>query len=63
MHHYYHDPNKLDLSVLRSDAENRARGRGIHQRHPSDSIIHFHAHGVQCGTQGCETYKVQGVTE
>jgi hypothetical protein len=42
LHHYYYDPEKLDISVIRSDANNRARGKGIHNKNAEQSIIHFH---------------------
>ena len=45
-HMYYSDPEKFDLSKMRTDAYKVAQGDQFNQ--PQTVTIHYHAHEVPC---------------
>lgn len=48
MHHYYYNPNTLDLAKIRSDAQSRLDGTGTYRGAREESIIHLHLAKDDC---------------
>lgn len=44
--HHYHIEGLTDLAKIRQDCMDQALGKGVHDRHPNNAVLHFHAQKV-----------------
>jgi len=58
VHSYYGDPSVLDLTVIRKQAEERARGD--HRGRTGATVIHYHKFGAPCERQHHEHFYPEG---
>jgi hypothetical protein len=60
MHHYFYDPNKLDLAVIREQANAKTKPNTKFGSDATESVIHLHKFDSDCRGHQHEFYAPGG---